>query len=78
MSETAKTLSEPARELPPADRLRVVDDILSSLDETDDAVDRLWAKEAEDRLSAWRRGEIRDVPWKTCCAISVEREHPPA
>lgn len=62
MSETAKTLSERARELPPADRLRVVDDILSSLDETDDAVDRLWAKEAEDRLSAWRRGEIRDVP----------------
>jgi len=62
MSETAKTLSERARELPPADRLRVVDDILCSLDETDGAVDRLWAKEAEDRLSAWRRGEIRDVP----------------
>jgi len=62
MSETAKTLSERARELPPADRLRVVDGILSSLDETDGALDRLWAREAEDRLSAWRRGEIRDVP----------------
>lgn len=62
MSETAKTLSERARELPPAERLRVVDDILSSLDETDVALDRLWAKEAEDRLSAWRRGEIRDQP----------------
>lgn len=60
MSETAKTLS--ARALPPADRLRVVDDILSSLDETDGALDRLWAREAEDRLSAWRRGEIRDAP----------------
>lgn len=62
MSETAKTLSERARELPPAERLRVVDDILSSLDETDGTLDRLWAREAEDRLSAWRRGEIRDVP----------------
>jgi len=62
MSETAKTLSERARELPPAERLRVVDDILSSLDETDGTLDRLWAREAEDRLSAWRCGEIRDVP----------------
>lgn len=62
MSETAKTISERARELPPAERLRVVDDILSSLDETDGARDRLWAREAEDRLSAWRRGEICDVP----------------
>jgi hypothetical protein len=62
MSETAKTLSERVRELSPAERLRVVDDILSSLDETDGALDRLWAREAEDRLSAWRRGEIRDVP----------------
>lgn len=61
MSETAKTLSERARELPPAGQLRVVDDILSSLDETDGALDRLWARDAEDRLSAWRRGEIRDV-----------------
>jgi len=42
----------------------VVDDILSSLDETDGALDRLWAREAEDRLSAWRRGEIRDAPLK--------------
>ena len=62
MSEAAKTLSERARELPPAERLRVVDDILSSLDETDGALDRLWAREAEDRLSAWRRGETHDVP----------------
>jgi hypothetical protein len=61
MSEKAKTLSERARELPPAERLRVVDDILSSLDETDGALDRLWAREAEDRLSAWRRGDIPDV-----------------
>jgi hypothetical protein len=61
MGETAKSLSDRARELPPAERLRVVDDILSSLDETDGALDRLWAREAEDRLAAWRRGEIRDV-----------------
>lgn len=37
-------------------------EILGSLDETDGVLDRLWASEAEDRLAAWRRGEIRDEP----------------
>lgn len=62
MADTAKTLSERARALPLAERLRVVDDILSSLDGTDAALDRMWAHEAEERLAAWRRGEIRDLP----------------
>lgn len=62
MSESAKTLSEHARALPPAERLQLVDEILGSLDEIDPAIDRLWAREAEDRLAAWRRGEIREVP----------------
>lgn len=62
MADTAKTLSERARELPPVERMRVVDEILSSLDETDGVLDGLWAREAEERLAAWRRGEIRDVP----------------
>jgi hypothetical protein len=29
------------------------------LDEPDAAVDRLWAREAEERLAAYRRGEIK-------------------
>lgn len=62
MTETAKTLSERARALPPVERLALVDDILGSLDETSPEIDRLWAAEAEDRLAAWRRGEIRAIP----------------
>jgi putative addiction module component (TIGR02574 family) len=62
MTKTAKILSEQARKLSPAERLEVVDDILASLDEPDPAIDRLWAKEAEDRLAAYRRGEIKSVP----------------
>lgn len=61
MADTAKALSERARELTSAERLGMVDDILSSLDETDGALDRLWAREAGDRLAARRRGDIRDV-----------------
>ena len=62
MSETTKTLSARARDLSPTERLELVDQILASLDETDPAIDQLWAREAEDRLIAYRRGEIRAIP----------------
>lgn len=39
----------------------LVEEILSSLDQPDAAMDRLWAKEAEDRLAAYSRGEIKAV-----------------
>ena len=62
MTEAAKTLSMQARKLSTSDRLELVDDILASLDESDPNIDRLWAKEAEDRLAAYRRGEIKAIP----------------
>lgn len=61
MSETTEALYARARELSPAERLDLVDQILSGLDEADPAIDRLWAREAEDRLAAYRRGEIRAI-----------------
>lgn len=62
MTEEAKILSAQARKLSPAERIELVDSILASLDEPDPNIDRLWAKEAEDRLAAYRRGEIKAVP----------------
>jgi len=62
MTEAAKELSAKARKLSPAERLELVDDLLASLDEPDAQIDRLWAKEAEERLAAYRRGEIKAVP----------------
>ncbi len=59
MTEATKTLSVQARKLSAEERIELVDDILTSLDEPDPAIDRLWAKEAEDRLAAYRRGEIK-------------------
>jgi hypothetical protein len=38
-----------------------VERILDSLDEPDASLDALWAKEADDRLAAYRRGEVRAV-----------------
>jgi putative addiction module component (TIGR02574 family) len=62
MTDEIKTLSIQARKLSPSERLQLVDDILASLDEPDPNIDRLWAKEAEERLAAHRRGEIKAIP----------------
>lgn len=62
MTETAKHLSLEARKLSPSERLELVDDLLASLNESDPGLDARWAKEAEDRLAAYRRGEIKAVP----------------
>ena len=61
MTETAKKLSQQARQLPAEDRIELVEEILASLEESDPDIDRQWAKEAEDRLAAYRRGEIKAI-----------------
>ena len=61
MTLQAKELTALATTLPPDERIALVEEILSSLDQPDPAMDRLWAKEAEDRLAAYRRGEIKTV-----------------
>jgi putative addiction module component (TIGR02574 family) len=54
-------LGREARKLSPAERIRLVDEILSSIDQTDRSLDASWAMEVEDRITAYRRGEIRAV-----------------
>ena len=61
MTPTAEALSAQAAQLPPAERMQVVERILDSLDQPDAALDMLWAREASDRLAAYRRGEIKAV-----------------
>lgn len=46
-------------QLPPDERIALVDQPLDTLDEPDASEDALWAKEAESRLAAYRRGEIQ-------------------
>ena len=61
MTQTAEALSAQAMQLPSEQRMALVERILDSLDEPDPSLDTLWAKEADDRLAAYRRGEIRAV-----------------
>ena len=58
MSERAKALGEQARELTPPERIALVEDLLDSLDRADPRIDSLWVKEANERLAAYRRGEL--------------------
>ncbi len=61
MTLAAETLSAQVVQLPPEERMQVVERILDSLDEPDASVDALWAKEADNRLTAYRRGKVRAI-----------------
>ena len=58
MNEKGKALSREARKLAPAERAALIDQLIASLDWPNAALDALWAKEAEDCLAAYDRGEM--------------------
>ena len=60
MATTNKILEE-ALTLKPAEKAELIDRLLSSLDKADAEIDELWAKEAENRIDAYERGEIKAV-----------------
>lgn len=62
MDSTATAIAVQARKLSPSARLELVDAILGSLDESDQQMDQLWSQEAEERLAAYRRGEMKAIP----------------
>jgi putative addiction module component (TIGR02574 family) len=61
MTDAAEVLSAAAKKLEPSERLELVEQLLDSLDAPDSAIDAKWAHEAEERLLAYRRGEIAAV-----------------
>lgn len=62
MSEVAEKLVREALQLDPIQRAAVIEELLSSLDKPDPALDAKWAKEAADRLSGFRAGDIEAIP----------------
>ena len=48
--------------LPAQERAEIIEALLSSLDEPDSTMDALWVKEAEARLDAYDRGELKAIP----------------
>jgi hypothetical protein len=65
MSKNEAQVLEKALALPPDERAELADRLLISLDtERQRGNDGLWAEEAEDRIDAFERGEIRAVSAK--------------
>lgn len=61
MTHAALELASLAAKLPPSERLQLVETILTTLDKPDPEIVSAWAREAKDRLAAYRRGEIQAV-----------------
>ena len=61
---SAEVLND-ALSLPPRSRAKLAEKLLESLDDPrQNELDRLWAEEAEDRIDAYERGELKAVPGK--------------
>lgn len=61
-SMNTKALIDTALKLPPKERFELIDELLHSLDHPDPDLDRIWIKEAERRLAAYRSGRVQGVP----------------
>jgi putative addiction module component (TIGR02574 family) len=62
MSKKGTEVLEEALSLPPGERAELADRLLTSLDASlGGRIDALWAAEAEERLDAFERGEIKTV-----------------
>ena len=58
---TTNSILEEALALRPSQKAELIDKLLSSLDKSDKEIDELWAKEAENRIDAYDRGNIKAI-----------------
>jgi len=59
MSVETQEILDRALKLPAVDKARLVDELLTSLDKPDEAIDALWRHEVEDRIKAYNAGNLR-------------------
>ena len=63
MTDTGKKILTDALKLSPIEREELVENVLSSFDLPAKKInEKLWAKESEDRIDAYERGEIKSIP----------------
>lgn len=44
------------------ERTKLIDELFKSIDKPDEEIDQIWADEANRRLEAYRKGELKTVP----------------
>ena len=62
---TTDNVFKEALTLKPSEKAQLIDKLIYSLDKSDKEIDKLWAKEVEDRIDAYDKGKIN--------AISLEK-----
>ena len=62
MSKTEEEILRAALSLREEARAEIADKLLRSLEPEPDEVDERWAREAEDRIAAFERGELSAIP----------------
>lgn len=58
---TKEKLIKEALTLPPREKAEMITLLIQSLDKPDSEIDELWETEAEDRIDAYEKGEIKSV-----------------
>jgi putative addiction module component (TIGR02574 family) len=68
MSTTADEIVSEIRALPDADKMRVVEAILTELHKPDPEIERIWAEEAKKRWAAYKEGRVGTVSYEDVMA----------
>jgi putative addiction module component (TIGR02574 family) len=64
MTARAEQVLSEALSLAPSERAQLAERLFSSLDISQQEIDRLWAQEADSRIDAYNRGDIKAVSAK--------------
>ncbi len=62
---TVKNIEKSILQLSPIQRLRIVDNILASLDKPDPEIEKAWGLESDRRLAAYKNGKINGIGFET-------------
>ena len=62
MADLVTELTERAKSLPPEDRARLAEELLATLDSSDDEVDAAWDAEIRKRITEIENGTVRPIP----------------
>ena len=55
------SVKEEVLALNPVEKLKLVDEILNSLDNPDEKLDKIWIEESEKRISAYDQGKTKSI-----------------
>ncbi|OGX28373.1 MAG: hypothetical protein A2705_03065 [Omnitrophica WOR_2 bacterium RIFCSPHIGHO2_01_FULL_52_10] len=58
---TIKNIEKSILQLPPKERIHIVEHVLASLNTPDQKIEKLWVAESEKRYAAYKSGKIKPI-----------------